>query len=849
MNPSPASAPAHCRPWGRRFAAFLLVAVRHSSHWILRVFFTLLLLAVALFAYLHLVGLPAYFTDRFLDRMAQHGYHLQIERLALEIDRGLVARQVRAFLSADAPEPFLEAAELTVTVNPFALLRRREVVPILSIEDGALRARLGRSRFGAREGSREIAVEKIRMRFSADAREVLLREFSADFLGIHFRGRGAYYPPAEQPEATVGNPLAAAMHAIENAPEWALRTVEQANQITFREPPSADFTFALRPDRPEAHAAAFRLSAAGGGQVRGVDFDRFELEVALNNRQVQLPDLQIHRANGVLSLSGWYDLTNRTASAHLLNTLSPATFLDLMPDRVQSAAAAVVTNYDFPLRLELQVGPAPAAELAERFSGRLEFSRAVLRDVPVERLDASFRRDGNEVRLDQADVQLDTGPLASRLKIRDAFFLLDRKRFEAHAAGALNPHLLKPVMTPNIRTIVEWFGVREPIQGEVTVGGTVGDPAIYCFGPVQATNFAINGVAVQSVQARLDVTNEVMHLRGTTLVRPEGVARGDVHMAFSNQTLRLEQVESTVDPRAVAQMIGPAAVRFLEPFRINGPVQARVDGLLDYCNFSLNRLDAHVAAKRFGHTRWEADAAEFDLSVRGLRFRITNAVATAYGGQFAGTGALYPVGNDATWRYEIDASARGASLSNLLSASIGKPAGDLRGTVDGTARVGGYIGAGTGPTVTGAGHVDVRGGLLFQTKLFTGLSAILAKVVPDFTLFAQTDAGGDFTIRNSQVHSRNVQLQGTVFSAKGIGFYSFAGDLDFRVEVQLLRSGPVAALVRLATLPVTRLLELRLTGTFEDPRWRPVNLNPAELFSAEDKAKKPAAAAPAPAVP
>ncbi len=78
-------------------------------------------------------------------------------------------------------------------------------------------------------------------------------------------------------------------------------------------------------------------------------------------------------------------------------------------------------------------------------------------------------------------------------------------------------------------------------------------------------------------------------------------------------------------------------------------------------------------------------------------------------------------------------------------------------------------------------------------------------------------------------------MQGTVFSAKGAGHYSFAGDLDFRVEVQLLRSGPVAALVRLATLPVTRLLELRLTGTFEEPTWRPVNLNPAELFSGENK--------------
>ena len=68
-----------------------------------------------------------------------------------------------------------------------------------------------------------------------------------------------------------------------------------------------------------------------------------------------------------------------------------------------------------------------------------------------------------------------------------------------------------------------------------------------------------------------------------------------------------------------------------------------------------------------------------------------------------------------------------------------------------------------------------------------------------------------------------------MFSVKAAGDYSFDGDLDYRVEVQLLRSGPVAALVRLATLPVTRLLEFHLTGTFEEPRWRPVN--PAEMFT------------------
>ena len=36
-------------------------------------------------------------------------------------------------------------------------------------------------------------------------------------------------------------------------------------------------------------------------------------------------------------------------------------------------------------------------------------------------------------------------------------------------------------------------------------------------------------------------------------------------------------------------------------------------------------------------------------------------------------------------------------------------------------------------------------------------------------------------------------------------------------------------------MPVTRLLEFRLTGTFEDPRWRPLNLNIADLLTGDTK--------------
>lgn len=833
MNSAQETSQARCRPWARRFAAFLLLAIRRGSRWILRIFFTLLILLIVLFAYLHLIGLPAYFTDVFLDRMATQGYFLQIKRLTLEIDRGLVAREVRLFATKEAPEPFMEAAALTVTVNPVDLLRHHQVTPVLSIVDGAVRAQLGEGTIGARQGWRKIAVDRIHLRFTASEQEVLLREFSADFLDIHFRGRGAVYlaadPAAPPPAPSSGNPLAVAVDAIESAPMWVSKLLEQVNAITFNPSPTADFTFALYLAHPEANSASFRFHNPAGGHVRGVAFDQCGMDVEWSEQQVHLPDIQIHKGGKSLSLSGWYNTTNQMVFGHLLNTISPDTMLELLPEDLRQKAEEVVEDFRFPLRLEVKAGPAPLATAAESLSVRLTLSQATIREVPIEHLDLFLSRAGPEIRIEDATVQLDSGPQASHLKLGDGIFHLGSRRFQAHIAGSINPHTIKPVLTPNQQAIVDWFGFEEPLEGDVMVGGVAGDPAIYCYGPVQARNFSIQGVPVQALKGQLNITNEVMHITGATLTRPEGMARGDVHMAFSNQTLRLD-VDSTLDPRATSQMIGPVVAEFMKPFVLDGPARLQVKGLLDYCNFSLNQLEAHVEAQQFGYDRWVADQAVFDMRVRGRHLRFTNAVATAYGGEFVGNASLYPVSADANWRYEADFDTTNTRLADLLEATLGEPTKELRGTLDGTARVQGYIGPGTGPLATGSGKATVRGGLLFQTKLFSGLSAILAKVIPGFTLFAQTDASGTFTIRNSQVSSRDILLQGTVFSVKAAGDYGFDNELDYQVEVKLLRGGPVAALVRLATLPVTRLLKFRLTGTFEDPHWSPLNLNPAELF-------------------
>ncbi len=849
MNSLPDSRPPKRHPRRRRFAAYLLQAVRHSSSWILRLIFSFAIVVVGLFAYLHLVGLPAYFTDYFLDRMAADGYYLQIERLALEIDRGLVAKNIRLFPAADAAEPFMEARELTVALDPLALLHGHRTT-LLSIVDGSLRVHLGDNRPGLREGWRSLAAGKIHLRLSSSGQVVVLREFAADALNIRFRGRGALYLP-ETPvlRRVPTNPLAVMLAAIENAPAAVPQALEQLNAVAFNETPTADFSFVLYPARPAASQMSIRLNHAAGGAVRGVDFRQLAVDAEWKDQRLQVANLQVGTTDGTLGLWGEIDWASRSVAMHLLNTLPPATFLKLLPQDLQIQAAGMAADYRFPLRLELQIGPCALAAAAEHLSGRLSFADAVVREVPIVNFDATFAREGPEVRIENGTIQLGRGPLASRLAISAGRFHLANRQFRARVAGTLDPNVLAPMMTTAMRNIVGWFGVREPLQGDVVLGGTLGNPAIYCYGPVTATNFTIHGAEVQSIAGDLLVTNEVMHLTRAVLSRPEGLVRGDMHLAFSNQMLRLDNVDSTIDLRAAAQMIGPATAAFMQPFRIEGPIHLRGAGELDWCNFALNQLQIGVAAQRFGYDRWIADETTFDLAVVGLRFRITNANAKAYGGEFAGSGTLYPVGGDAHWRYEAEVDATDVNLAALLTASFAPTNlptesttapvpdnfGKLSGTLLGAIRVGGYFGRGEGTNVAGQARFEIRNGMLFRTKLLNYLSAILGKILPDFNLFAQTDARGDFTIRNGRLYSRNVQLQGTLFSIKAAGNYGFAGDLDYKVEVQLLRGGPVATLVRLATLPVTRLLEFRLTGTFDEPRWRPSNLNPAELFTGGTK--------------
>ena len=816
----------------RGAARVALRAALWAGRWTVRLVLAALLGLAGLFAYLHHVGVPAVFTEVFLDRLAREGYFVLVKRFRLEIDRGLVAEGVRMYEREESAVPFLEAKELAVAAEPSALWRRKRFVPVLAVVGGTLRANPGDGSVGdgVRAGDGEVQIRDIRLRFTANSNELLLREFAAECLGIRFRGRGAVYfaPEAKEkaPEKRRANPLSQALAALDGLPDGVRRAVEELNAVEFREPPEADFSFVVYLAHPESNRASLRLGNPKGGTTGGRSFDGCDLEVEWKDGELRFPRVQFRKGGGDVTASGWFDTKSGMVEASVRETIPPSELLEFCPEKVRALVEENVGDARFPVNLEWETGPIEAERALEEFKAKLWLAKATVRGVDVEMADLEVERKDGVWSLPEGKVQLGgDGEWATRVAVSNGFFREADKRFEIRWSGAVNPHHAKAALPADYQEIVDWFQIGEPvaIEGAVT-GGTVGNPAVYCYGNGVATNFAVRGEPVQSFRTHVDITNEVMNLTGMVLQRPEGWARGDVHMAFSNQTLRLD-VESTIDARSATRMIAPAVSNFFVPFRLEGPARVRVAGLLDYCNFSLNRLEGHVAAEDFGYGRWKADSVEGDFTVRGRRVAASNVTAEAYGGHAEGSMRLYSLGRDDLWRYEVQLdSVKAVQIDRLLSASIGHPVEKLKGDLYGKGQVAGMIGSGQGRTVTGSGEAEIKNGFLMESKLFAGLTALLGRLLPDFSAFAQTEASGDFSIRNSRIHSRDIRLEGTVYSIKAEGSFGFDNSLDYVAEVQLLRGGMVASLVRLATMPVTRLLEFRLGGMLSEPTWKPENL-------------------------
>ena len=130
--------------------------------------------------------------------------------------------------------------------------------------------------------------------------------------------------------------------------------------------------------------------------------------------------------------------------------------------------------------------------------------------------------------------------------------------------------------------------------------------------------------------------------------------------------------------------------------------------------------------------------------------------------------------------------------------------------------------------LNGSGHVVVKNGRLMRMKGFRGLIDAMPRIAPAITWFSDsTQASGDYVIENGVVRTDNVYIEGTLFSIKMFGWLdTVKNEQDFTVRVQFAKSDSmVGKILHPLTWPFTKLLlEFRLTGSPDEPKWKYVSV-------------------------
>ena len=130
--------------------------------------------------------------------------------------------------------------------------------------------------------------------------------------------------------------------------------------------------------------------------------------------------------------------------------------------------------------------------------------------------------------------------------------------------------------------------------------------------------------------------------------------------------------------------------------------------------------------------------------------------------------------------------------------------------------------------LNGYGHVTVKNGQLMRMKGFQGLIDAMPRVAPAVTWFTDsTQASADYVIENGVIRTDGVYIEGSLFSIKMYGaFDAVRNDMDFTVRVQFTKNDSMLGKVlHPLTWPFTKLLlEFKLTGSPENPRWKYVSV-------------------------
>ena len=780
----------------------------------------LLLLAVVLqLGYVTWFGFPGWVNRRVEAAFAERGYAVRIGRMHLRPEEGVVAGDVHWWVDPAASAPWVSVGEMVLEFRARDWWRGRSGLRRIQVLDASVAVDAGRLGLTP-AGAAWFRLEQVQGELLLEADAYRFEHLAGRMAGMVWVGRGRWARPAA-PDPAPREPLVDRLYDWFAAHADALNAAaEKWAAVEFVEPPMVQVEFLLNAVEPVGHRAG--LAVVGGPvRFRGVTFDGWRARAGLSTQRLQVPELRVWRGADFATVRVDIDLANDRAEAWMEGLVSALVLRNVMPPFLRQPMDRARINFFGPVEMDLVIGPSPLADLGQTIAGRVAARELEAHGVWLERVQAQVRRDGD--RLEASDIDALVGRDAGQGPATGAVqFDLSSGHYSGQTVASFDPQAVLPVAGYSetaaevIQSMV--FDRALPTLDVVFSGRIPPEPRFHFEGDLRGEDFVYRGSRIQSFDSRFLVTNRVMRIDPLYAVREEGRVEGWYQQDFNEKLIDMD-LASSVDPRVLGRIAGGAVATVLLPFRFEGPVELSVRGRVDYATQARTAYRATGRAQQVGWRWLLADWCELDWEATGQRIALTNVLMQLYGGSLEGDVLLEDVG-DPPIAYSARGALEGVSFPDLLrdlrQTDLDLQTGDLSGTFE----VRGLAEPDWEATLEGGGRLRIRDGEVFRVRLLGGLTELLARVYPALGSAVQTDVRSDFRIADRRVSADDIRFEGNVLSLQGWGSYHLDDQLDFKVQVQPLRRGLLVDIVRLATFPVSRLLQFRLEGTLHEPEWK-----------------------------
>ncbi len=400
----------------------------------------------------------------------------------------------------------------------------------------------------------------------------------------------------------------------------------------------------------------------------------------------------------------------------------------------------------------------------------------------------------------------------------------ETRDFHFDFRSSIDPHAITPALEEEKQKKgFDYFSFGTPPVIEGQVWGRWRERERTGFrASVSATNFTFRAQQVDGFASGVSFTNSFLSMTNAVVRRPEGEATVDA-LGFDMRTKRLYLTNAVgrLEPAAVAKAIGPKTARSLEPYQFLEPPLVSVNGWVQTGpGRNPSELHFEIDGGAFRFSRFNSQDIDGEIFWSGQTVTLTNIVAEFYGGELRGN-LSSRFNDDRSADLVFHLEAKKTELTGLISDMMEKKS-KLRGRFDGVLDI--TANSRDWKSWNGSSSVILKEGDLWELPLIGIFAPVLDGLTPGLGASTFSEGTADFTITDSIVGTRNLELKSALVRLQYKGKVDFDGRIhDAGVVAEALRDtwviGPVLGpLFNLALRPIERMLKFEVNGTLRQPK-------------------------------